>query len=216
MSRTHFSVALTALLLTIGLVLAVANRGTPKVLHTNLEHLPTEIAGYQGQEDRFPQEVYNVLQADFNLYRHYRSPEGKELNLYIGYYGTAKGGRTGHNPYGCLPGAGWAIVDTGTVVIRPSYSPQGVKVNYVLARKGGVDNLLLHWYQTAGNRVMATGLQQNLERFKDRVLYNRNDGAYVQVSSLIIEGDIPVVRSRLARFARKLMELLPEYWPQEG
>jgi EpsI family protein len=215
MANKHFYTALFTLVLTAGLILSVANRGVPMVLHTNLENLPMEITGYQGREDSFPQGVYDALPADLHVYRHYRSPEGKTLSLYIGYYGTAKGGRTGHNPYACLPSVGWGIVETGTVEVRPSYYPQGVKVNYVVASKDGVNNVMLHWYQTAGTRVLATGLQQNIQRFKGRVLDNRNDGAYVQVSALAAPDDAEEAKGLVASFAEDILNLLPSYWPVE-
>jgi EpsI family protein len=215
-NQKYFLLALVTLVLTAGLILTVANRGVPMVLHTNLENLPMEIAGFTGREDSFAPGVYVVLQADLHLYRHYRSPEGKSLSLYIGYYGTAKGGRTGHNPYACLPGSGWGIVETGTVEVHPSYYPQGIKVNYVVASKDGVSNVMLHWYQTAGTRVLTTGLQQNIQRFKGRVLHNRNDGAYVQVNTLALESEIPMARGMARDFVKEVLELLPEYWPAEG
>jgi EpsI family protein len=215
-NQKYFLLALTSLVLTAGLILTVANRGVPMVLHTNLENLPMEIAGFNGREDSFPQGVYDALPADLHVYRHYRSLGGKSLSLYLGYYGTAKGGRTGHNPYACLPGSGWGIVETGTVEVHPSYYPQGVKVNYVVASKDGVNNVMLHWYQTAGTRVLATGLQQNIRRFEGRVLGNRNDGAYVQVNTLALEPEIPSALGMTRDFATEVLELLPEYWPEEG
>jgi EpsI family protein len=216
MANKHFYAALFTLVLTAGLILTVANRGVPRVLHTNLQNLPMEIAGYQGREDSFAPGVYDVLQADLHVYRQYRSPAGESLSLYIGYYGTARGGRTGHNPYACLPGAGWGIVETGTVEVYPSYYPRGVMVNYVVAGKDGVNNVMLHWYQTAGDRVLATGLQQNIQRFKGRVLHNRNDGAYVQVNALAQEPGIPGTKDMVIGFGREVLELLPAYWPEEG
>ncbi len=212
----NFKSTLVILVVALGLVLGVSTRGVPMVLHTNLEKLPLEIAGHHGREDSFSKEIYDVLQSDLNVYRHYRSPQGKELSLYIGYYGTAKGGRTGHNPYACLPGAGWGIVDTGEVEVLPSYQPQGVKVNYVVASRNGVNNVMLHWYQSGGTRILATGLQQNIQRFKGRVLHNRNDGAFVQVSVLVGDQEIPMAREMLLGFAREVLELLPAYWPVEG
>ena len=214
-NQKHFLLALVSLLLTVGLILTLANRGVPMVLHTNLENLPMEIAGFIGRNDSFAPGVYDALQADLHVYRQYRSPAGAALSLYIGYYGTSKGGRTGHNPYACLPGAGWGIVEKGTVEVHPSYYPQGVKVNYVVASKDGVNNVMLHWYQTAGTRVLATGLQQNIQRFKGRVLHNRNDGAYVQVNALALESEIIDARVMARDFAQEVLELLPEYWPEE-
>ena len=211
----YFLFAVMVLSLTLVFVARISARGEPVVLKTNLENLPMYLASYQGVEDSFPQEVYNTLRADLHLYRHYRKPQ-EEVSLYIGYYGTAKGGRTGHNPYACLPGAGWGIIDRQTIVLKPSYAPQGVQVNAVVAKKGEVYNVMLHWYQAAGTRILSTGLQQNLQRFQGRLLYNRNDGAYVQVYAMADTEDIATVQQRLAAFSEEILELLPEYWPEEG
>lgn len=43
---------------------------------------------------------------------------------------------------------------------------------------------------TAGNEIFASGIQQNIERFKGRIFYNRNDGAFVRVSVFTRENGI--------------------------
>lgn len=216
MKKMNFYSTLAALTVSLGLVIGISSRGVPAVLHTNLERLPMQIAEYTGREDSFSQAIYDVLQADRHVYRHYRSPQGRELSLYLGYYGTAKGGRTGHNPYACLPGAGWAIVERGMVEVTPSYQPKGVKLNYVVARKDDVNNVMIHWYQSAGTQVLATGMHQNVQRFVGRVLYNRNDGAYVQVFTFAGNQDIPSAKENVRGFAGEVLELLPSCWPVEG
>jgi EpsI family protein len=211
-----FAVALVTLLMTISSILWIAKRGVPVVLQTNLENLPLNIAGFHGSEDSFSPAIYEELNADLNVYRHYRSPEGKQVDLYIGYYGTAKGGRTGHNPYACLSGAGWGIIEQGEVEVFPMYRQEGVTLNYVVARKDGINNVILNWYQSAGTQVLGTGLQQNIQRFLGRVLHNRNDGAYVQVFSFAEDPEVPRAKEVVRHFALNLLELLPDYWPAEG
>jgi len=215
MNHKAFIFSLFILLLALGATAWQGQRGKPEVLQTRLETLPKELAGYQGSEGRFPDSVYRELNADLHVYRHYLGPAG-QVDLYIGYYGTAKGGRTGHNPYACLPGAGWAIVERGEMEVPTSYRTDGVILNYVVARKDGVNNVLLHWYQTAGTKVLASGLQQNTQRFVGRILHNRNDGAYVQVSAFATDDEVSSTRSRLKDFAGEVLDLLPVYWPVEG
>jgi EpsI family protein len=214
MNNKAFSFALLILLLTLGFTVLLGQRGKPVILQTNLENLPKELGGYHGSDDRFSDSVYRELNADQHVYRHYLGPAGK-IDLYIGYYGTAKGGRTGHNPSACLPGSGWAIVERGQLQVQTSYRPDGVTINYAVATKDGLNNVLLHWYQAAGTKVLANGFQQNIQRFVGRILYNRNDGAYVQVSSLAGEDEISSVKEKLKVFAMDILELLPTYWPVE-
>jgi EpsI family protein len=185
------------------------------VAETNLEKLPMEIGGFIATDDFFPDSVYRELNADLHVYRHYRSADGRQVDLYIGYYGTAKGGRSSHNPYACLPGAGWGIVDTYLVKISPVKYSGDVSVNYVLARKDDVHEVLFHWYQSAGKKILATGFQQNIQRFLGRLFHNRNDGAFVQVSVRADQEGITEAKTLAKSFSEKVVVLLPEYWPVE-
>jgi EpsI family protein len=215
MSNKSFYISLIILLATIALVGLISGRGEPVVIKTNLENLPMEIAGYKGAEDFFPDSVYKELNADRHVYRHYRNADGKQVDLYIGYYGTAKGGRTAHNPFGCLPGAGWGILETKQVNLETTKYPSGIAINYILARKGETYESVLHWYQSAGNKVLSTGIQQNIERFIGRTFYNRNDGAFVSVSVFGKEEHLKEADLLTKSFAQKILDLLPEYWPIE-
>ena len=198
-----------------GGVAAIYARPIPVVVQTNLEKLPLVISGYTATEDSYSESVYKELNADKHVYRHYRSQGGDQIDLYIGYYGTAKGGRTGHNPYACLPGAGAAIVDRKTVQLKLASTGKSVPVNYILSRKDNANTVMLHWYQTAGTTVVSSGLRQNIERFKGRVLHNRNDGAFIQITSITKDEDVTKAAERVAQFAGTLLNLLPDYWPVE-
>ena len=79
-------------------IVLIAKRGEPIVVRTNLENIPMQIGAYIGTADRFPDTVYEELNADLHLYRHYRDQDGNMISLYIGYYGTAKGGELGTIP----------------------------------------------------------------------------------------------------------------------
>jgi EpsI family protein len=190
-------------------------RPKPVIARTNLEYLPKEIAGYKGVDDTFPDAVNRELNADTQLYRHYRSSDGSQIDLYIGYYGTAKGGRTGHNPYACLPGAGWAIVDSRKIGIRQPNKTSDVELNYVRARRDGVNTVMVHWYQTAGTTVVSTGLQQNIEKIRGRLLRNRHDGAFVQISMQVPDESVLVSEAKAIVFAGSILKILPDFWPVE-
>jgi len=213
-SGKAFYAATAGMLVTLALVGFVSVRPEPVVIRTNLENLPMEIGEYRGTEDSFPESVYRELNADKHLYRHYRSSDGSQVDLYIGYYGTAKGGRTGHNPYACLPGAGWAIVDTGKVKTGDQDQDSEAEVNYVQARRDGVNTVMLHWYQRK-TTVMSTGIRQNIERFWGHLIHNRSDGAFVQVTTQASDDQVPDAGMRVQKFAGEILETLPRYWPIE-
>ncbi len=210
-SHKTYGICVVCLCVTLLIVGLLSIRPMPVVARTNLENLPKEIGGYKGVDDVFPESVNRELNTDTQLYRHYRSADGRQFDLYIGYYGTAKGGRTGHNPYACLPGAGWAIVERQKVVIPQIAHP----VNYIRAKRDGVNTVMIHWYQTAGSTVVSSGFWQNMERFRGRLLRNRNDGAYVQVSSRVTDDSVEDAREKIQNYAERIIQLLPGFWPVE-
>lgn len=213
--RRTFLVALFTLGIALAAVAAISLRGEPVVVSDNLGKLPMSIAGFAGRNDHFPASVYQALNADKNLYRHYVSAAGRKVDLYIGYYGTAKGGRSEHNPHGCLPGAGWAILQSNKATLHPADAPRGVQVNYILARKEGIYTVMYYWYQSLGTRVISSGIAQNLHRFIGRIFYNRDDGAFVQVTAMVNEPGIDRAKTASKQFAARVVALLPHYWPQE-
>jgi len=210
-----YCISLVILLVAAVFAFFVSMRGQPVVIETNLERLPMEIMGLRAVIDSFPESVYRELNADKHIYRHYRSGDGRQVDLYIGYYGTAKGGRTGHNPYACFTGAGWGIVDDGIVKIKVPGTDKTIKINYILFQKGHIYNVVLHWYQSDKDKILATGIQMNIRRFISRVLYNRNDGAFVRVSAYTSQEGIQEAKNELESFAGEVVSLLPHYWPVE-
>ncbi|TGU70461.1 EpsI family protein [Geomonas terrae] len=214
MRNASFVTALILLVLTGAVSSLLAYRPVPVVVATNLEKLPMEIDGYHAVEDTFPESVYKELNADKNIYRHYRSADGRVIDLYIGYYGTAKGGRTGHNPYSCLPSAGSAIVETGTIDCTMS-TGKTARVNVIVARKDELNTVLLHWYQTGGTTVASSSLYQNLGRLVNRVMHNKDDGAYIQISQAAADGNVAQAKQHVRVFAGKLLDSLPAAWPVE-
>lgn len=210
-----FGYCVALFLVSLIVVALISLRPKPVVVQTNLEKIPMNIAGYTAVEDSFSELIYRELNADKHIYRHYKDLNGHQIDLYIGYYGTAKGGRTGHNPYACLPGAGSVIVATDEVYIRQSDAGRYVPVNYILAKKNDINTVMLHWYQTAGKTVVSSGFRQNIERFKGRVLHNRNDGAFVRLTASTSDPDISKTKQRVEQFTEIILNMLPGYWPVE-
>jgi EpsI family protein len=208
-----FLFSFTALVVTFICIIMIAKRGEPIVVSTNLEKIPMEIGVYEGIEDKFPAPVYKELNADMHLYRHYRNPDGSVISIYIGYYGTAKGGRTGHNPYACLPSAGWGIVKNEKVALVNN--GEIATVNALIAQKGDKYEVVLHWYQSNKNKVLDTGIKQNIQRLKSRILRNRNDGAFVRLSKLTQHDKIEPSKKQIKEFGEMMLLLFPKYWPEE-
>lgn len=215
MFRAPFIISLSLLISSMIVIFTVSQRGVPKVVRTNIEQMPMNILGRTAVEDFFSKEVYEELNADKHIYRHYFGPEDESIDLYIGYYGTAKGGRTPHNPYACLPSQGWAIMETGTLIMRASYTPEKISLNYIISKNQNITRYMIHWYQSSKSKVLDSGFKRNIHRFVSKIVHNKNDGAYVQVSTTIGNTTEKKVPQFLKEFANEIVKLLPEYWPEE-
>jgi EpsI family protein len=221
MFRHHpFRVSVVLLVIAGAVAYPIAWGADVGVAKVNLDQLPRRILGFDGRDDRFKESVYRALNADYHLLRQYRGGGSRNVWLYIGYYGTAKGGRPSHVPQSCYTGQGFSIVEWTTIPspIRaegPALSPAAGMLNKMHVKRGNTHQLVLFWYQSK-NRVLADGIEQNLQRLKNRLLYNRDDGAFVRLSTTMNLDDEAEAEALLQGFAVELLSLIPSHWPEEG
>jgi EpsI family protein len=176
-----------------------------------LATLPTRIDAYDGHDIPLESTVESVLRADFNLQRAYIGA-GSLVWLYVGYYGTSRGGRPEHTPRGCYTGAGWGIESARTLRVAPD---EDLRVNEYLVERGGERRLVHFWYRSAKRTGMLGGWDQNADRFVGRITSGRADGALVRISTPLSGDDEIGARGRLLGFASALDPLLAERWPTE-
>ncbi len=207
-----FLISVVLLVIVAAVAFPIAWGSDVVVAKVNLNQLPRQILGFEGRDDRFDESVYRVLNADYHLLREYRSDGDRGVWLYIGYYGTAKGGRPSHVPQACYTGQGFSIVEWTKVK-----APGGVDgmLNEMHVKRGNEHQLVLFWHQSR-DTVLADGIEQNLHRLKNRLLYNRDDGAFVRLSTSMSADNEAEALARLQDFAGELLRLLPAYWPEEG
>jgi EpsI family protein len=215
-STKAFTYSLAILMASLLLTFAVSLRGSPVVVEMRLENLPMEINDMNATVDSFPDYVNKALNADKDLYRHYRAANGSQIDLYIGYYGTAKGGRTGHDPLFCMPSQGWALIDSHDIKLKSDYYPEGVSVKYLLATKDNLSMITIYWYQSSGTKVLSNGIEQNLQRFLGLVIHNRSDGAFVRITLLSDRDNARTSMLTALAFSEQILNLLPNYWPLEN
>jgi EpsI family protein len=177
-----------------------------------LSGVPQRIGTWIGEDDPLADGVEDVLRADFNLKRAYRGPSGELVWLYVGYYGTSRGGRPEHTPRGCYTGAGWGIAESRVVVVDPN---GGLRVQEYLVERGSERRLVHYWYRSHRRTGMVGGLDQNVDRVVGRLMDGRSDGALIRISTTLDHRDVVTARSMLIGFAASLDPLLAERWPDE-
>jgi EpsI family protein len=177
-----------------------------------LAGLPSQVDSWISIEVPLDSAVESMLQADFNLQRTYVHPLGDVIWFYVGYYGTARGGRPEHTPRGCYTGAGWGIESSRTIELD---SNEEFRANEYLVEQHGEQRLVHFWYRSHRRTGILGGLDQNIDRLLGRLLDGRADGALVRISTQIIGDDTTAARGRLLSFASLVDPLLGEHWPIE-
>ena len=61
-----------------------------------LAGIPYRLGPYEGEDTAIDDAVESMLRADYNVQRSYRTDDGGLVWLYLGYYGTARGGTPEH------------------------------------------------------------------------------------------------------------------------
>jgi EpsI family protein len=205
--------ALVGLLLATGaLAWALQLQPALTVDASALATLPDRIDSYQGQEVPLESTVESVLRADFNLQRVYWRGD-RMVWLYVGYYGTSRGGRPEHTPRGCYTGAGWAIESARTL---DATGQSELRVNEFLIDREGEQRLVHFWYRSHRRTGMLGGWSQNIDRFVGRISGNRADGALIRISTPLEGEDVILARGRLMAFASHLDPLIAARWPKES
>nr|MBI3613033.1 EpsI family protein [Nitrospirota bacterium] len=212
--RHAFPLSVILLGLSLLGVFSIALRPPFKVTDVRLDHIPLQVESSVGTEMHFEDSVYAVLNADGNVLRNYVGPDGKDINLYIGYYGTDKGGRAEHLPQYCFTGQGWSIEKWDFVAFDVS-GAGAARVNRMIVNKGDERQLVYFWFQSEST-VMSTGWEQNWYKFRRRLLSERMDGTLVRVSMDLPAGKDGEVEERVKRFAQAVMPLVSQFWPIES
>ena len=164
--------------------------------------------------------------SDTLLCSYFEVGSGESVSLYVGYHESQvrRGGGGGetviHPPEHCLPGAGWAIIDSVRSPISFAGLPGGTGIRdgrslakrFVIAR-GDARQLVYFWYQGQG-RVITANEDVILFRFWNRATRRRTDGSLVRFTTPIIRGDVEAAEARFERFASVLVPLLPPYVPE--
>jgi EpsI family protein len=177
-----------------------------------LAGFPMTFEGWKGNDDPFDAAVMAAVDTDDDLHRKYTSDLGS-LWLYVGYYGTKKGGRTGHLPHHCYPAAGYRIVDLGREKISFG-NGLSATVNRILTERNGKQTLALYWVHSGDQEVMADGLAMNLSRLRRRLTKGRDDGAFIRISSNVT-GSVEATLKREKVFAAEVLNRIGEHWPVE-
>lgn len=180
-----------------------------------LATLPRTIGDWRSADVPLDSAVESVLRADANVQRAYSSEAEGPIDpvwVYIGYYGTERGGRPEHVPRWCYTAAGWDIVSAR--VLRDEDGSERRMNEYLVARHG--ERQLVHyWYRSARRTGMVGGMDQRVDQIVGRLEGGRSDGALVRVSTTLDAQGESAARARLLAFGGELDRQIAHHWPVE-
>lgn len=193
------------------------SRPEADVQRAPLATLNEHIGPWHGSDEPLEPKVLETLGVDDLVNRVYVSDDLKRssLSLYIGFYKSQRTGKTIHSPLKCLPGTGWAPLETGAkdlTVTTADGSSRALRVNRYLVQKGTERHLVYFWYQMRGQTVTSEYLVK-LFLIDGAVRTNRTDGALVRVFIPIGSDGVAGADKVGTEFVRSLFPMLGAHLP---
>ena len=180
-----------------------------------LPSFPQQLGDWTGTDLAMDKDTLQVLgPGDFLLRIYNRTDRSVPyLGLFIAYFPSQRAGDTIHSPKNCLPGAGWAPVESSRVDLSvPGRSPFPVN-RYVIA-KGEARQLVLYWYW-AHDRGVASEYWAKYYLVADSIALNRSDGSLVRITTPLLPGEsVDQAQQRMMPFVSDVVARLQNYIPR--
>lgn len=213
MSRIASAATLALLVLVGGLVWWLQLRPPLEVEAGSLDAIPREIGGWEARDLPLDEVVESMLQATHNVQREYQHPLGEVVWLYLGYYGTDRGGTPEHTPRQCYGAHGWSSVERREVLVDPE---RDLRVNEMVVELDGARRLVHYWYRASDRTSLLSTFGLRLDHVRRRLATGRADGALVRLSTPLGPDETPLdARPRLANLASAIDVELAARWPRE-
>lgn len=179
-----------------------------------LQSFPQQLGDWAGTDVTMDKDTLQVLGPGDFLLRIYNREDRRVpfLDLFIAYFPSQRAGDTIHSPKNCLPGAGWAPVESSRIELSvPGHSAFPAN-RYVIA-KGDSRQLVLYWYW-AHDRGVASEYWAKYYLVADSIALNRSDGSLVRISTPLLRGESVVqAQQRVMPFVADVVPRLQGYIP---
>jgi EpsI family protein len=174
---------------------------------------PKQIGGWRGIEQRFDEEIYDILGVDDSFLATYRNSNGGQVQLYIGFYQSQREGDLIHSPKNCMPGAGWKIVSSSIEELDVSDTDYNNIETIRFKLSNGIhEQAVLYWFQSRG-RIISSEYLQKIYLVIDSITRKRTDGSFVRLIAPFQNGDEEKTLTSIKAFAKLIFPILTEYIP---
>lgn len=177
-----------------------------------LRELPAELGPWRMVGDyEIEPEIQRVLQADDTLNRSYARPGAPvPVSLFIAFFRSQTSGAAPHSPKNCLPGTGYAPLESSYVRIAAGVAGE-VEVNRYVVARGDSRSVVLYWYQTPA-RIIASEFAAKFWLAVDSIRYRRSDTSLVRLVVPMSDGWDADAEAR--QFAAELLPVLSGFLPR--
>lgn len=205
----------SALIIVTAIFLRAHSRGEIFPSRQPLQSFPQQLGDWTGTDVAMDKDTLQVLgPGDFLLRVYDREDRSSPyLGLFIAYFPSQRAGDTIHSPKNCLPGAGWAPIESTRMQLTiPGHSSFPVN-RYVIA-KGESRQLVLYWYW-AHDRGVASEYWAKYYLVADSIRLNRSDGSLVRITTPLLRGEsVDQAQQRMMPFVADVVPKLQTYIPR--
>ena len=176
--------------------------------------VPREAGGFASVEEERDTEPLKLLGADATLYRTYRSPAGRTVWLFLGYFGAQHENSQIHSPKHCYPGAGWNILEEGSTRLR--LGVKAIPVKHLVIFDGVERHYVLYWF-TSCDGIITNEFALKWDQMKNSLLRRSQASAFVRFSTRVDPGEREAdVREELRSFAESLAPSVEDVMRRAG
>lgn len=127
------------------------------------------------------EKIIDALELDDYLNQQFRK-NAVSVDLYIGYYLTAKKIGAAHDPLVCFPGQGWKITDrdAGELAWKAD-KVHTINYSSMIGQLGQQRELIVYWFQSYDQTSHSTFLQK-MKLLKNNIMRQSGDNAFCRVT----------------------------------
>jgi len=212
MSLKHTLIASSIMIVT-AVFLSYINHSEDVLPNKPFSTFPKQIGEWKGVEQRFDEEIYDILGVDDSYLATYRNSNGGQVQLYIGFYQSQSEGDLIHSPKNCMPGAGWKIVSSSIEELDVSDTDYNKIETIRFKLKNSIhEQVALYWFQSRG-RIISSEYLQKIYLVIDSITRQRTDGSFVRLIAPIHNGDEEKTVEYIKEFGKLIFPILTEYIP---
>ena len=180
-----------------------------------LSQLPAKMGSWKlAEEGVVDADTQAALKADDLLNRYYTKKFARSVagaNLFVAAFRSQRNGKAPHSPKNCLPGTGWAPLNSSVIAVDVGRAAP-IQVNRYVVAHGEERSLVLYWYQSR-DRTIASEYTAKFWVVVDAMRLNRTDTALVRVVVPIVDRYEEAADKSATDFVRSFYGTLREFLP---